>query len=256
MFNQQQDALPKWMDVTTQFGEKLRSKRRITRSILALAMMIGGLALVGVAGTGAASASTCNLVVHCYGNTAGIGEGGYAEIARTCLYAPPGNFVTEEMWLSTIDSKRWVEAGFISINDLQISGDTKKRTEQAVFYANQTPTSWSFHIIEEHPAATTMTLELYYSSTNTYTLIANTTNHHQVSMVNSMSRSLMHLILGSESTSPYSHSMNTGKYIQTEISPTSWLPGVRGPAQIINSPQTFTWVSKPTSYKSGISCTA
>lgn len=228
---------------------------RVIRIAVALMMTVGALSFVSIANAG--NANACSMKYHCYGVVQGTGRGGYVEIYPACLWTTPGNLATEEMWVGNAYNQ-WVEAGYDYQNNMRIDGDTKARTGRYAFWAKQTPSAWSYHILETYPSLAKMTVELYWNSTNYYNLILNTTNHHQVSIYNPMSTSTIDVMFGSESTSNYSHSVNDQKYIQSELSgPTDWRSGAIWPrAYIKNAPMTLNWLTSPTAFRSGISCSA
>lgn len=233
----------------------VRLKRtRLSRALMAVVLALAGLVVAGFFSAGPADAATCTVNNHCYSIANGIGKGGYVVYYPSCLYAPYGNFATQEMWVGPSSGSQWVETGLIYENHYRIAGDIEARTGRYAFYGSQSVTSWTYHVTDPGVSDGHFTAEVDWQYTNHYLVIIDTPmGNHTFSVANGMYTGTTSF--GTESTSAYSNSRVSAMYIDSEVTSASdWRTGVLSPTTEADAPGTFTWVNRYSSFNGGMPC--
>lgn len=170
-------------------------------------------------------------------------------VSPTCLYAPSGAFLTDELWLVDSAAANWVEVGYlVKGSNLNIGGITASGTFG--FYADQRPGGgFHAHVLTNGPSLNFTFLNIYKTATNTYAAQFGSATGYSTN--NSMTP--QHLDYGSESSSNSSRGYSFARVVGYQTNGVGE-SGMVNPSWGATSPQQFAFISPYTSYNAGIAC--
>lgn len=206
-------------------------------------------------GWGVATSSTaqaCTVSSHCYGEawqSASGMDGDYMFITPSCLGIPSGNFVTDEMWLSSSGNTYWVEAGYLQLGSGLNVGGIATAGRYGFWGDNRPGGGFHNHVLETNPSLSGTDVEIYKLSSSIWS--ANFGGYYGESSSNTMTPATA--IYGSETTSGTTHSLFAGTAIAYETGST-WHDSLPSPGTAADSPQTFAWTSGHVNFKAGAAC--
>lgn len=224
--------------------------RKISLVISAVLMLFGALQVAS-----ALPVQACDLNAHCYGigqtpNSTNL-NGIESTISPTCLSAPSGNFLTDEMWLNDDTQSHWVEAGYlVEGSGLNVGGIMSAGTYG--FWADLRPGyDFAAHVLQTSPSLAYTNVSILGVGNNTYQTAFG--SHVGDSVANTMNAD--NIQVGSETTSSASHGYSFAKSAMWEDDAQALHSGVwQGQALTPNAPQQFSWITRPTSYNAGTAC--
>jgi hypothetical protein len=219
---------------------------------LGIALLLAG-GTVGWTAATASPAEACSLSSHCYGEAYGHAsgiDGDYVTITPSCMYAPSGTFVTNELWLSDSANSYWVEVGYLSEGSgLNIGGIAS--AGNYAFWADSRPNGGGFHAhsFMRHPAAGEG-VEIYKIDSSDWGV------YFAADFGESTSNSYTPYngIWGSETSSASTESHGTGESAEYETGNDNWYTGVPNPNWFSDSPETFSWNNDYYNYTDGVPC--
>ena len=225
---------------------------RKLRYLGAAALLVAG--TIGWAAAAAPPAQACSLSSHCYGTVTGSASGingDYVFITPPCLSTPSTNFVTDELWLVSSGGSYWVEVGYLQLGSgLNVGGITT--AGRYGFWADKRPgDGFHAHVLQNNPSLSAgAPNEIYQLTSSTWQTYFN--GYFGESTSNTMTASFGEW--GSETTSSSADSLHTGDTVEYRAGST-WTNGVPHPTTPRqNSPETFSWTTRYTSYKAGVPC--
>jgi hypothetical protein len=221
------------------------------RHFFAAALVAAATAGWGVATSPTAQACTINS--HCYGeawqSVSGI-AGDYMISTPSCLGIPSGNFVTDELWLTSSGNTYWVEAGYLQLGSgLNVGGIAT--AGRYGFWGDDRPgDGFHNHVLETNPSLSGgKDVQIYKLSSSSWSTEFD--GHFGASESNTMTAATA--IYGSETTSNSAHSLFAGTDVEYKTGST-WHVGLPSPSTAATSPQTFAWTSGHASFKAGAKC--
>jgi hypothetical protein len=210
-------------------------------------------ATVGFGVATAATAQACSVAAHCYGETfespSGI-SGDFVIATPSCLSIPSGNFVTDEIWVTSSGNTYWVEAGYLQLgSNLSINGIPG--AGRYGFWGDKRPgQQFVDHVLETNPSLSAgAVVEIWRNSSTSWN--TNFDGFPGLSTGNTMTATTA--IYGSETTTASAHSLFAGTGVEYKTGST-WHTGLPSPGVDRNAPQTFAWTSGHTNFKAGVPC--
>jgi hypothetical protein len=228
------------------------SSGRRLRILSAAALVMAGTIGWGIATTSPAAACTIN--THCYGEAngpkSGI-DGVSIDITPSCLSIPSGNFVTDELWLTAPGSTTyWVEAGYLQLGANLNVGGIATAGRYGFFGDNRPGGGFHNHVLHTNPALQDTAVEITKNTSSTWWAYFGQYSGESTSNTMSPTEGQW----GSETTTASAHSLYLGTYALYETG-SSWSSGIPNPqTPAPSSPETFSWVTRYSSYKAGVAC--
>jgi hypothetical protein len=228
---------------------KLMKLRFFGAAALLVAVTIGG----GIAT--ASTAQACSINTHCYGETyashAGV-AGDFVVAAPSCLGIPSGNFVTDEIWLTSSGDTYWVENGYMQLgSNLNVGGITTAGRYGTWGDNRPNGGGYHMHVLENNPSLSGADIQISeHSSSSWDTIFDGYTGESTANPLRPVT-----VIYGSETSSASAHSHYAGTGLEYETGTGAvWHTGLPGYSTNIDSPETFAWTSGTTNYTAGVSC--